>query len=611
MKKSTAQWKNGKELLAYLNEAYNVLHTAYEDLFWTSYMGDHSVNDAKDRALEARDAFRTNEILKKTVEEFIPASKGEIKERLEHWKLFFSLYQVPEQAKAIKQKVDMLESSLGKVRSTRKEGYIDPKTKKFVKASANALRSLIVTSDTEPMRKAAFEALGQLGADCIADYIVLINTLNEFARALGYEDFFAYKLKIEEDMTKKELFALFDTIYDKTKYAFEDIRALEKKSMPGLRKPWNYSHMLAGSFVKEEDQYFPIEEMLPRWGKSFAALGISFQGSSLVFDLLDREGKYNNGFCHWPDLVQYRDAKRIPGRSQLTCNVVQGIPGESSLGYLTLFHEGGHAAHILSSEMKDACVNHEYAPMTMSWAETQSMFLDTMFSSIDWLTRYAKNTKGEAYPFELYKKKVTALQFQAPLYLMQIVRVSAFERELYEAKNLTKEKVISIAKKITKKYFDFSVDSYNILEVPHLYSWESACSYHGYALAKLGLSQWRDYFYDKYGYIVDNPNVGKEMKKVWKYAGSKTFPEFIKLATGKKLSALPYIKNVTRSVAKTLKIAEERIAITAKKPMSKKAIDLDAKISLVHGKETIATNKKSFEDMAKTYAAWLQTQKTK
>jgi hypothetical protein len=38
-------------------------------------------------------------------------------------------------------------------------------------------------------------------------------------------------------------------------------------------------------------------------------------------------------------------------------------------------------------------------------------------------------------------------------------------------------------------------------------------------------------------------------------------------------------------------------------------IDLDSNISLVHGKQVIATNKKSFEDMTKKYAMWLQTQK--
>ncbi len=600
--------KNATELLGYLNTTYADLHTTYEDLFWVSYMGDHSVNEKKNEALKVRDVFRTNEILKKTVEGFMAKSTGATKERLQHWHHFFSLYQIPEHAKIIKQKIDALETKIESTRTTRKEGYVDPKTKKFVKSSINAIRSMMATNDNESMRKAGFEAVMQLGTEGVRSYIELVGLRNEFARALGFEDFYAYKLMVEEGMAKKELFTLFDTIYEKTKYGFENIRTLEK-TMPGLRKPWNYSYMLAGSFIKEEDQYFPFEETLDRWGRSFAALGISYGGSSLVFDLLDREGKYNNGFCHWPELIQYRGKKRIPGRSQLTCNVVLGVPGQSYQGLHTLFHEGGHAAHMLNSEMKDVCVNHEYAPMSTAWAETQSMFLDTIGSSIEWMTRYAKNTKGELYPFDLYERRLRAVFAQAPLGLMGIMRVCEFEKQIYESKKLTEERVISIAKKISKKYLDFSVDTMSVLEIPHIYSWESACSYHAYGLAQLGLLQWREYFFDKYGYIVDNQNIGKEMKKVWKYGGSKTFPEFIKLATGKKLSAMPYIKNVTKSISAKLKIAKDRIDTLSTKSMYKKEIDLDVHISLVHGKEIIATNKKSFEDMSKKYATWLQTRK--
>src|SRR5215472_3877424 len=40
--------------------------------------------------------------------------------------------------------------------------------------------------------------------------------------------------------------------------------------------------------------------------------------------------------------------------------------------------------------------------------------------------------------------------------------------------------------------------------------------------AELALEQWRDYFYEKYDYIVDNPSVGKEMREVWKL-GSQPF----------------------------------------------------------------------------------------
>jgi hypothetical protein len=107
---------------------------------------------------------------------------------------------------------------------------------------------------------------------------------------------------------------------------------------------------------------------------------------------------------------------------------------------------------------------------------------------------------------------------------------------------------------------------------------------------------------------VDNPNIGKEMQKVWALGGSKTFPEFVKLATGKKLSAASYIEGITRSVPGMLKLARERIKTLERKPKYTKPIDIDATVVMVHGKTTIADSKKGFENMARTYAAWLKTQ---
>ena len=37
-----------------------------------------------------------------------------------------------------------------------------------------------------------------------------------------------------------------------------------------------------------------------QWGRSFAAMNIGYKGATMDLDLLDRKGKYSNGFCHWP-----------------------------------------------------------------------------------------------------------------------------------------------------------------------------------------------------------------------------------------------------------------------------------------------------------------------
>ena len=607
-KKPTVSKQTAKEFISKLNSDYRAVHTRYERLFWQSYMGDHSIDESFAKAQLAREAFRSNEALYSEVNKHIATTKGNDTAKLKQWAWFFSKYQTPEPVRAIFKEIVSLEKDIHKKFATRTEGYIDPKTKTFVKASRAQMSSMQLTHADEKIRKACFVAQEELAKTCAAELIQLVGLRNKYAQALGFEDFYAYKVRTEEDMSKEELFSIFDKIFEKTKYAFLNLRAMET-DLPGLRKPWNRGYLLSGDFTKEADAYFPFEKALERWGRSFNQLGISFHGGTLQLDLLDRVGKYENGFCHWPDLVYFEGKKRIPGSANFTCNAVFGQVGSSERAYNTLFHEGGHAAHLLNTEETEACVNNEYPPASTAWDETQSMFLDTMLSSIEWKTRYARSNEGEAFPYNLFEKEMRKMRPLAPLSMNGISSVMYFEKALYEEKQLTEKKLLSIAKSVYRTFTDTEVDSLRLLSIPHIYSWESSCSYHGYGLAELALFQWREYFYKKYGYIVDNKKVGAEMRNMWKYGSAKSFPECVKLATGKKLSPDAFLRNATASVATVLKTTKKRIELTQKVPQSKKPIELRATIKMVHGKTVVATNKKSFEDMAHTYAAWLETQR--
>ena len=607
-KLKTAAPSKTELLLEKLNKQYLNIHRRYEKFFWLSYMGDHSVNDRFQKAQIARENFRSNAKLASEVTKALLSANSKQAVKLQQWSWFFSKYQTPTSVRPIFAEIVSLEKKIHKTQTTRKEGYINPVTKKFTKASRSQMSDIMSTNDDEKVRKACFLALEDLAVLCTKDFVKLVELRNQYAQALGFEDFYAYKIQTEEDMTKAELFEIFDTIYDKTKYAFKDLHKMEKK-LPGLRQPWNRGYLLAGDFTKESDQYYPFTEALTRWGESFSRLGIDFAGGTLQLDLLERKGKYENGFCHWPDLVNYQNGVRQPAAANFTCNVVYGQVGSAEDGYNTLFHEGGHAAHLLNSTQTEVCVNNEYPPASTAWDETQSMFLDSMLSSIEWATTYAKNAEGEAYPISLFERELDKLHALSPLSMNGISSVMAFEKEVYEVKNLTETKLKKIARSVYTKYTDSAVPSYRLLSIPHIYSWESSCAYQGYGLAQLAVAQWRDYFYKKFDYIVDNPKVGKELKKMWTYGSALPFPECVKLATGKKLSPQAFLKAVTASKSTVKNRASKKITKQASLKQKKTNCDMKATIKMVHGKKVIASNKSSFAKMSDRYGKWLKSER--
>lgn len=62
--------------------------------------------------------------------------------------------------------------------------------------------------------------------------------------------------------------------------------------------------------------------------------------------------------------------------------------GSGKTAIATLLHEGGHAAHFSNIKQASPFFSQERAPMSVAYAENQSMYLDSYIDDAAWLGRW-------------------------------------------------------------------------------------------------------------------------------------------------------------------------------------------------------------------------------
>lgn len=622
------------DYLAYLNTTYMEFHQPYEEAFWKSYMGDKNYDQEYIDTKQRLDAFKESRDHAARVDDLLQQATSrkksdigdkddtlqELISRLQRRQEFFVLYQTPADLQDLKIQITQVEKAIETAKTNRAYGYTDPTTGEQVTMSPSGMLMRMRTDDDERVRKACWEGIEATVDADVEQYVELVKLRNTYARALGYPHFYEYKAQLEERMSAQEIWDLFDELREQAEPAYAYVRELEK-TRPWLREPWNYGYMMTGSFTQQEDPYLPLSQTVRRRVQSMAACNVSYRGATMVLDLLERDGKYNNGFCHMPKPVRYRDGQRQAAQINFTCTAIPGQIGDGHSTGVTLFHEGGHAAHFAHMDCQDVILNTEYPPGSTARAETQSMFLDTMYSSIERKTRYATNAAGERYPRSLYEKKTHQLQPLALKSLMGIAMIVEFERRVYLDPDLTPDKVKAYAHACSERYLDYTHPFHFALLPVHLYSWESACAYNGYGLASLAVAQWREWWYTHDGYIVDNPNLGPVMQSLWALGSSRSFQECLIAATGKPLSVDAYVQQARLTAEQKLARDRQRIehlqtipthatgacSLTGQRiPQLETPIELDAHIRIVHGDEVIADSQEGgYIPMADRFAEYI------
>lgn len=619
-----------------LNERYNAFHLEYERLFWSTKMAlpdPSSTAEALAAAKTNYETFLADRPSLERVQQLLarPDATDTQRRVLDVMRRTFETCVCPSaDAAGIKEKLNTLEAALASKRNAMALG-MTKKDNEFVPMSSVQLRNTMRVSDDEAERRAAYEGLRSIGPFVAADFCEIVKLRNALARAMStedrkYEDYYDLSVQqAENGMTKQQLFEILDDLERRTKPIMDAARArLATDKGAAALEPWNIGQALSGDITKEMDPYFPFENAVDVWARSFAALGLTYSGGEMVLDLCDREKKYSNGFCAWPQPAyrRARDGAFVPARANFTSLATPSAPGSGFTALTTLLHEGGHAAHFAAVDQPSPFCGNERPPFSVALAETQSMTLDRFGSAAGWLARYAVSRDGQTIPWSLIEKNIRATHPYEVFALRAMIAVSYFEKALFELpdEEVTPERVLALADEIEHK-IQGGLSPRPLLSVPHILADESSAMYHGYVLAECGVHQNWKFFRAALGThdLADRPEIGAWLTRGYFHAGNtRPFLPLVEELTGSPLSADAWVAELEASVEEVVE-REKRdyeaalAAGGARYKSGDKAVEEalgNMRVILAHGAETIADSAADGGLKAATdkFAAWVRKQ---
>jgi len=605
------------ETLNTLNQTYLAIHRKKEDLFWSTYMGTSDAHDQSAQAQTEWTNYLSNpqkiaEIKQAMTEAEKLADPQERKSTLtglQGWLATFQAHAIetPEGNK-LKEQLIEFEADLFEKKQQHVMTYHDENGNE-VEGSLPVLSSVIRTNDNESVRQSAHQALMELEQWLLQNgFLELVKLRNQFARSLGFDSYFDYSVVKTEQMTSEQLFTILEDFEQRTRSNHQNsLDNLAKEKGEQALQAHNFPFSFAGDVMRQLDPYVPFSQSLRRWVESFGRLNIDYSSAELTLDLLDRKGKYQNGFCHGPIPSFVDQGHWIAAKVNFTSNAKPDQVGSGYDGINTLFHEGGHAAHFANVKMNAPCFSQEFAPTSMAYAETQSMFCDSLLTDADWLKQYAKNADGEAVPDSIIKQMIESRQPFKAYTERSILVVPFFERALYQLSDdeLTPEAVTKLARDMEQHILGLECSPRPLMAIPHLLSDESACSYQGYLLAHMAVYQTRAYFTRTLGYLTDNPEIGPLLAKhYWEQGNNLSHNQTIESLTGEGFNA-KYLADVCNlSAEDAWKIEQQKIANLSSRKRSEVA-PLNATIKVVDGNNVLSDNLVSDDDLLNRFEAYI------
>jgi len=126
----------------------------------------------------------------------------------------------------------------------------------------------------------------------------------------------------------------------------------------------------------------------------------------------------------------------------------------------------------------------------------------------------------------------------------------------------------------------------------------------------MAVHQTRAHFLERDGMLTDNPRIGPELRRAyWEPGNSRGFDELIRGLTGRSLSADAYARHLNRAAEEAVADARDAVRRAEAQPPFAGAVELDARIRVVHGAAPVAEyDGGDFTAFCEAFAAWIDGQ---
>ena len=400
--------------------------------------------------------------------------------------------------------------------------------------SDNDIAEVLRHEDDEALRREAWEASKEVGAQVADQVRELARLRNAAARRLGFRDHYALALFVSE-IDEAWLLALLEELALRTEPPFRQVKAALDAALaerfhctPADLRPWHYADPFFQQAPDDDgldlDPFFaqaPLEDLARR---TYRGMGLDVDPILSRSDLYERSGKNQHAFCL--DLDRRGDVRVL-------CNL---RPTERWMS--TLLHELGHAVY-------DAYINRDLPwllrrPAHMLTTEAVAMLMGRLTQDPRWLREIAgvPTAEAEALGPRLHDR----LRQKLLIFLRWALVMVHFERAFYadpDRPDLNalwwelKARYQLLTPPEGRDQPDWAA-KYHIAMAP--------VYYHNYILGEVLASQLQDTIERTTGPLVNRPQAGAFLREAVFAPGSRwNWQEMVQRATGRPLDLSPLI----------------------------------------------------------------------